>query len=572
MSAAPRPPQLLTEELARQAEQLNREAPLRFVATLVGFCVAAVYLPWWLIAAMMAGDLGGEIASYLLFRNVETLARDTWRKQAVVAATFTLEYCFVFPAGMLWHLDDPYAKALAVGLAAGTMMHIATTRSIHLPVGLSGALGLFVVLVGSNTSFWLRNQMWTELAVTSLCIVVTMTYFLWAMVSNHRLHSSTAASRMAAQEASAAKSRFLAEMSHELRTPLNGILGMADAELREAADPASRKRLAVLVESANGLNALLSDILDHSALEEGRIAIRPRPLAPADEIASAVALFRPAAEASGRRLELSLDPALSGLALIDGLRLRQCLNNLLSNAIRHGRGATSISVRATRERRADGPPLLAIEVEDDGPGLVPAAPRPDDTVARSTGHGLGLSIARGLAGRMGGGVQVLPPTGGTGARFRLTIALPPAAPEAEAKPKPHADPMALRGLRVLVVDDVATNRLVATLQLRRLGAMACETDSGTEALRRLAVETVDLVLLDMNMPDLDGLETFRRLRALPPPHGNVAVVALTADAMDHHRAHFLAQGLDGYLTKPISAERIAEEVGRVLAERTLRRA
>lgn len=571
MPTTPRPQQLLTEELKRQSEVLNREAPLRFVATLLGFCVAGIYLPWWFIVTMMAGDLGGEILSYYLFRNVEALARDKWRRQVVVVATFTLEYCFVLPAGMLWHLDDPYAKALAVGLAAGTMMHIATTRSIHLPVGLSSALGLSVVLIGSNTSFWMNNQMWLELTVTSVCIVVTMGYFVWAMVSNHRLHSSTAASRLAAQEANAAKGRFLAEMSHELRTPLNGILGMADAELRAAADPASRARLAVLVNSANGLNALLSDILDLSAMEEGRMAIRPLPVVPEAEIASATALFRPAAEASGRKLVLSVDPGLSAPALIDGYRLRQCMNNLLSNAIRHGRSATRITVRAAREVRAEGPPLLSVEVEDDGPGLGAGSfdQPPHAEVARSRGHGLGLSIARGLAVQMGGDVEILPPTGATGARFRLTIALPPVAPEAIAAPQRPADPLLLRGLRVLVVDDVATNRLVATTQLRHLGAMACEADSGAEALRRLAVEVMDLVLLDMNMPDLDGLETFRRLRALPPPHGQVAVVALTADALDHHRAHFLSQGLDGYLSKPISTERIAVEVQRVLSARVL---
>lgn len=574
MPATPRPRELLTEELKRQSEVLNREAPLRFVATLVGFCVAGIYLPWWFIGTMMAGDLGGEILSYYLFRNVEALARDKWRRQVAVIATFTLEYCFVLPAGMLWHLDDPYAKALAVGLAAGTMMHIATTRSIHLPVGLAGALGLFVVLVGSNTSFWLQNGMWVQLAVTSLCIFVTMGYFVWAMVSNHRLHSTTAASRLAAQQADAAKGRFLAEMSHELRTPLNGILGMADAELRQATDPQSRARLSVLVESANGLNALLSDILDLSAMEEGRMAIRPRPLIPADEVTSAAALFRPAAEASGRGIVLALDPALSEPACLDGHRLRQCLNNLLSNAIRHGTTASRITVTATRNAPPGGPPLLAVEVEDDGPGFGGGTLRRTDqngaaTVARSGGHGLGLSIARGLAVQMGGDVQLLPPTGVTGARFRLTISLPPVPPGAMPVPQAPADPLTLRGLRVLVVDDVATNRLVATTQLRHLGAMACEADSGAEALRRLAVETVDLVLLDMNMPGIDGLDTFHQLRALPPPHGQIPVVALTADALEHQRAHFLAQGLDGYLAKPISPERIAAEVQRVLTGRKI---
>lgn len=545
MTTAPASPQLLREELKRQSELLNREAPLRFVATLLGFLVAGIYLPWGFVLAMMLGDLGGEVVSYLLFRNIDALARDRWRKRALIVATFVMEYCFVLPPGMLWHLDDPYAKALAVGLAAGTMMHIATTRSIHLPVGLAGALALLVVLAGSNTSFWVQRGDGVGLAITSVCVVVTLSYFVWAMVSNHRLHRTTAASRLVAQEANAAKGRFLAEMSHELRTPLNGILGMADAELRQAKDPASRARLAVLVDSANGLNALLSDILDLSAMEQGRMAIRPRPLAPGEVIASAAALFRPAAEAAGRTLVLTVDPSLSRPALIDGSRLRQCLNNLLSNAVRHAADATRIAVMARREGRPGDPDLLSVEVEDDGPGLGAGAFRregdgQDDSVPRSRGHGLGLSIARGLAAQMGGDVEVLPPSGVTGARFRLTIALPE-VPEAAAPPAMTAvDPGALQGVRVLVVDDVATNRLVALTQLRQVGAKACEAASGAEALDRLAAEAVDVVLLDMNMPGLDGLATFRQLRALPAPQGQVAVVALTADAMDHHRAHFLS--------------------------------
>jgi signal transduction histidine kinase/CheY-like chemotaxis protein len=572
MPAAPTSNDLLKEELKRQSEVLNREAPLRFVATLLGFCVAAIYLPAWVIVLAMLGDLGGEIVSYLLFRNIDALARDRWRKRTVVAATFVMECSFVLPPGMLWHLDDPYAKALAVGLAAGTMMHIATARSIHLPLSLAGALALLVVLTGSNTSFWIQRGAWTELGVTSLCLIVTIGYFLLAMVSNNRLHSSTAASRLAAQAANAAKGRFLAEMSHELRTPLNGILGMADAELRQASDPASRARLSVLVDSANGLNVLLSDILDLSAMEEGRMSIRPRPLVPADEIASAAALFRPAAEASGRRLILAVDPVLRVPALIDGQRLRQCLNNLLSNAIRHGTGATRIHVAATREEGPAGPALLAVEVEDDGPGLKASAlGRTDDPGSMaSQGHGLGLSIARGLAIRMGGTVQHLPPSSASGARFRLTIALPPVPAEVVAAPPASSAPQTLQGLQVLVVDDVATNRLVAISQLLHLGAAASEASSGAEALERLAADAVDLVLLDMNMPDMDGLDTFRRIRALPPPRGQVPVVALTADALDHQRAHFLAQGLDGYLTKPISPERIATEVQRVMAARAQR--
>lgn len=581
MIPSPQPPDLLREELGRQAGVLNREAPLRFFATLLGYAVAGLYLPLWFILAMMAANLAAELVSYGLFRDVDALARDPARRRAVIIATFAMEFAFVLPPGLLWQLEDPYAKALAVGLAAGTMMHIATARSIHLPIGLAGATALLTVLVAANTAFWLPRGEWMALGLTSLCVAVAVGYCVAAMVSNNALHRTSAVARHAAQAASDARGRFLAEMSHELRTPLNGILGMADAELRKATDPASRARLGVLVDSARGLDALLNDILDLSAVEEGRMAIRPRAMAPADEVRAVAALFRPATEAAGLALRVGIDPALSMRAMIDGGRLRQCLSNLVSNAIRHGTGATHVTLRAMRVDDVAGQaPLLAVEVEDDGPGL---GPEPGSAVPRSPrdqGHGLGLSIARGLAVQMGGDVEARPrAAAGRGACFRLTIALPPAPGPPGALPgalpgafpgapaDPEAPPECLKGLRVLVVDDVATNRLVALTYLGLLGADAAEAASGTDALCHLGAHPVDVVLLDMNMPDPDGLETFRRIRALPPPAGRVAVIALTADALAAQQAHFRAQGLDGYLSKPVTPERIAAEVRRAMLAR-----
>jgi CheY-like chemotaxis protein len=183
-------------------------------------------------------------------------------------------------------------------------------------------------------------------------------------------------------------------------------------------------------------------------------------------------------------------------------------------------------------------------------GLAGVAPVP----RADGGQGLGIGIVRDLARRMGGDLVLLPEFAGQGgARFCLTLALHEAAPV-----RPDRPPPAVEGLRVLVVDDLATNRLVAQTCLRLLGVASTEAASGAEALERLRAETFDAVLLDMNMPEMDGIATLRAIRSEPSSGGRPAVIAMTADAMPEDRDRYLAAGLDGYIAKPVTPERIAE--------------
>ncbi len=571
-TATPVPTQL-RDELERQFRILRADMPVRLIATAFGYVMASIYLPAVFVIAVALTNLIGETIIHRLFTDIGAMVRYRWRRQVAVVATFVIEACFSMPAALIWHVDDPFSKALAVGLAAGAMMHVATVRSIHLPQGLAGFLALAIVILTSNSVFWMNTGNWQGFVGTTLCALAGLGYCVEAMLSTNRLHRETAAGRRAAMEANAAKDRLLATISHELRTPLNGIVGMAHAERRNTADPGAVERLDLLVASADGLTTLLDDILDLSAAREGRLPIRPTAACPRDEIARTAGLFAPAIERNGVNLSLVLDPGLDATAVFDAQRLRQCLSNLLSNALKHGNGAP---IRLSA-RCASGPgdtPILEIIVEDDGPGIPPSdadqAFEPfgrlsPDAEGRGRSHGLGLSITRVLARQMGGDATLDPAE--RGARFRLCIALHPADAGTEnvAVPVPlHR----LDGRRVLVVDDVATNRIVAASYLRLAGAEPLEAADGEAALAQMAGSGADAVLLDLHMPGLDGLATLAALRALPGAAGAVPVIALTADSEPGKRQHLTAAGIDGFLPKPLSPELLHAELARVLHARS----
>ena len=372
--------------------------------------------------------------------------------------------------------------------------------------------------------------------------------------------------------ANAAKGTFLAQMSHELRTPLNAILGMGHAELRRTQDPVSIERLSVLISSAEGLSTILDDILDMSAIQGGHLPIRRQAIDLRSEIAATAALFRPQIDEAGLSLILDLPENLPDWALMDAQRLRQCLSNLLSNALKNT-ATGHIAIRAQRVVRSGQAALLQIEVSDTGTGIsADVAEAMFEPFTRgpgtSLGTGLGLSITRALARQMGGDLHLRTPEMGApqGAQFILTLALDATLPPKEARQTSTVAPINLAGHRILVVDDIATNRLVAVTYLRFFGAEAIEASSGSEALKSLATEHIDLVLLDMNMPEMTGLETFTALRKLPAPFGQVPVLAMTANTQSDQRKLYCDTGLNGYLAKPVTPDDAAVEIQRVLTK------
>lgn len=551
------------EEIARQGRVLGDVEVVRILLTIFAYVVMAIYLPLPLCLGLAALD---TLCEWLGARALVGLdpARQPWRYVAAHVAVVVAEACFTLPAILLWQMEDSFARALSIGSIATTLLQLMAVRCIYLPFAITGWLTVLSISLVGNAMVWIGMGDMGGLVLSSAVTLATGLFALQIMLANHAMHDTVAQERSAAQAADRAKSLFLAQMSHELRTPLNAIIGMGSIELAAAQNPDTRARMATLVQSARGLGTILDDILDLAAAREGRLPLRPVDLDLAGEIHSTVALFRPLAVAQGLEIDLIPDDRLPTRARLDGNRLRQCLSNILSNALKHtAEGRITVRVQSL-------PGQCAVTVSDTGPGITPlVAARLFEPFQQGPGSqggtGLGLAISRQIARSMGGDLVLLPQI--RGARFRLTFGLEPAA----AQPAEPADGLAagldLDGGRVLVVDDIATNRLVASSFLRLFNGRPVEAANAEEALALIAAETPVAVLLDMNMPGTNGIETFRlicrdaarRGIARPP------VVAVTADATEAHRRAYLGAGLDGYVAKPFDPETLRAVLSETLA-------
>ncbi len=373
------------------------------------------------------------------------------------------------------------------------------------------------------------------------------------------------AAERAAQGAAEAKAQFLANMSHEIRTPMNGVLGVLHLLKSETLSEEGRRLLDEALSCGHMLAELLNDVIDFSKIEAGRLELAYEPLDPRALIEGVVRLLAPQATERGLQLRADL-PADLGWVRGEPTRLRQALFNLVGNAVKFTLDG-HVLVRARQVDGAGGP-RLRFEVEDTGVGI-PAEVQPRifqrfdqgdaSTTRRFGGSGLGLAITQRLAQMMGGEVGFTS-VQGRGSTFWLEVAAEPVqAPERPA----DALPDFLSGVRVLVVEDNPTNRLIATKLLEKLGA-SVETASdgylGVEAAERQAF---DLILMDVQMPGIDGLEAARRIRALPTPAAATPIVALTANVMAHQRQAYLEAGMDGVVGKPISPAALLTEIARL---------
>jgi CheY-like chemotaxis protein len=357
----------------------------------------------------------------------------------------------------------------------------------------------------------------------------------------------------AAEGASEAKSAFLANMSHELRTPLNGVVGMAQALAAEASSPDQARKADIIARSGGHLLCLLNDVLDLSQIEAGALRLKPEPVDPAALVEEVCALFAEAARDKGLSLHADTT-ALPAEVRADPVRLRQVLSNLVANAIKFT-DSGSVNVRADASEDGPGRWRLEFAVADTGCGVSPddqarlfqRFSQADPSMARRHGGaGLGLVIARELARAMGGDVT-LSSTLDEGSVFTVTVMAESARPAVAA---PGATEQTnLHGARVLLVDDNEINRLVARCFIEPLGARVEEAASGQAAIEAFTEERFDLVLLDVHMPGLGGVETLQRLRALPG--GDAPVIAITADALSGDAERLMAAGMDGYVAKPV---------------------
>jgi signal transduction histidine kinase/DNA-binding NarL/FixJ family response regulator len=372
-----------------------------------------------------------------------------------------------------------------------------------------------------------------------------------------------------------AKSEFLATMSHEIRTPMNGVLGTLEL-LLDTALTGTQKMLTVTArDSAVGLLGILNDILDYSKLEAAKVELEVVSFSPEQVMDDVVSLFLPMATSKGLNIDVSMAPGLPMWLAGDATRIRQVLTNLVGNAIKFT-SSGGVRVSSGYQPLDDGQTLVRFEVIDSGVGIPADAierlfmrfsQSDNSTTRKYGGTGLGLAICKQIVELMGGHIGVDAAEGG-GCRFWFEVAFA-AGSQPEAFPVDEADQASCqptRPLNILVADDNRVNRMIVQMMLTKQGHAVDTAVNGREAVEAVMRSTYDVVLMDVQMPEMDGPTATREIRALVGPQKHTKIIALTANAMPGHREEYLGAGMNDYVSKPIAAKVLFNVLNRVVAD------
>jgi len=539
----------------------------------------AGHSPWW--TAWLVACYGGVAlrmgSSWIGLKRKTALVHRLMISSLVLCGSlFALPVLFVHP------LSDPHMMfliALVLSIATSGAHTLALSR-IGLLVWVVPSFGSFIFRMAAMSPD-LYPAYTTDLRVAMIigCVLYGSLLILLGLGSARRirhtldlqesLKQANRENRRRAREAEAAtsaKSDFLAMMSHEIRTPLNGVLGMAQALSQEQLGERQREQVETIIDSGKSLMGILNDVLDISKIEAGKMEID---LAHGDlhqVLGSVHSLFQPIARERKIGLTLTLEDTLPQHARFDPVRVRQCLTNLMSNAVKFTReGEVAITAWAEPatpgQRLSEGAEaIVKVQVRDTGIGMDAATlerlfktfSQADGSTTRNFGGtGLGLAISRRLSRMMGGDIMV-ESTPGEGSVFTLifTATIEEAANDAEDT-QAETESTGSDSLRVLVVDDIAVNRQVVRVFLEPAGYSVTEAADGAAALECLESDSFDVVLLDIHMPVMDGYETIARIRDSDAPWADIPVIALTADAMAGDREKLLSCGMNAYVSKPI---------------------
>jgi signal transduction histidine kinase len=546
------------------------------------------FIHLWLIAVL---------ATYAV-RYYLVLAYDRGRTAGAVPAHAPQRFVMgSFVSGMLWGLlgtvlfpptGNPYQAVLAVvivGVSGGGLFAMS-------PLFPAYAAFILPMLVPPAVGFLLSGA--SELQLLAVVVGLYLVVTLWGARRIERYHGDSIQLRLelqaavsereaairVAEAASAAKSRFLAAMSHEIRTPMNGVLGLAELMLETPLDERQRGFMTTLYRSGEGLLTILNDILDFSKIEAGKVDLQVVDFDLREAVGDVTRLHGEHARRKGLDFAVDIDARLPARVRGDPGRLSQVLGNLLGNAVKFtDQGSVRLQAEVLTEAGiapADGRIAVRFTLRDTGQGVSaedrarlfrPFEQGQDAPGTRAVGGtGLGLAISRQLVELMGGVIDVHM-SAGQGSAFWFVLPLEPAPAPADPMAnaaKPPAVECRLAG-SVLLVEDNPVNSAIASDMLESLGLQVAVAENGARALANLESEAYDAILMDCLMPEVDGYEATRRIRAREagaPGRRRVPIIALTANAIAGDRERCLDAGMDDYLTKPFRKEAL----GRMLAK------
>jgi signal transduction histidine kinase/ActR/RegA family two-component response regulator len=536
------------DDPAQTLETLRRRdaAPIVFLILTAGLwtALACIRLP---VEALTQKFTILVILSALTGGAVGVLAPRLWAGRAYITL-------MLVPASLILVMDGGADPVLGVlGLIFWVMMIIAHTTSHRLLV--------------STITLGLENAELAAALQTRTDEVEEANRELEARVQARTEQLSEMATK--AQSASRAKSEFLATISHEIRTPLNGVIGMAQVMDHHPLSRAQRERLSLIQSSAGSLLDIINDVLDISKIESGRMETYVEPF-DAREFASGIErIYAPLAREKGLGFKLTFTADGPSARLGDAVKLRQIVSNLVANAIKftvQGEVGLDIVLAGDDLRCSIWDTGVGIPEHMCGEVFEPFVQVDGSMTRLAGGSGLGLAICRELAVLLGGEVGLTSAVG-VGSRFDLRLPMPPTAAVVQA-PERQAAPHGAGQLRILVVDDNATNRLVLQSMLRQLDIASDSATDGAEAVAAWAAEPWDAILMDVHMPGTDGLEAARQIRALERQRGRprTPIVAVTASVMSHETDAYLAAGMDGVVGKPIQVAELLDVLQAGLAQ------
>ena len=547
----------------RAAIQLrNRSTPIR-----VALMAAIAALLWdisdWSAAPVWWSVYVAVQLVQMRLTSVETPVQRAW----IYGISFVSFSVAGFPAWRLWMEAGTLGIAAASMFLCGMLVQQIVASLTARKLFWASAAPLMIYLVGIPPLYFGQAH-FTQGLVASGCALILLSYLTLMWLGQQKSLVALAESRRRAEElqrtaeaASQAKTDFLAAMSHELRTPMNAVLGSAALLGRTELTSEQRGLVTMLSDGGSVLMHVLNDVLDLSKIEAGKLLIDPTHVDIHDFARRCAALWRANAQDKGLGFNLTISPRTPQFVTVDATRTGQIAFNLISNAVKFTETG-SVSLGLDAEETAPGRWTLALTVTDSGIGmsretldsLFGAFQQADrSTTRRFGGTGLGLSISQKLAQMMGGEITAVSREG-LGSSFTLRLPCTVAAGDATLDADAGEDALAPRAsARILVAEDNLANQRIIDLFLQPIGARVTLVENGQQALDALAAAPFDLVLMDMQMPVLDGLEATRRLRAGGGPNAGIPVLALTANVMQGHREACAEAGMNGHISKPIDA-------------------